>query len=128
MAPSPASDRETAAAVGARLERAAERYLNQRGLRTLTRNYRCRGGELDLVMQHGDSIVFVEVRYRRSRAFGSAAESVDLRKQQRLLRAAEHYLATHGAQARYPCRFDVVALHGPPDDLELDWIEGAFSA
>ena len=128
MAPPPASEREAATAVGARLERAAERYLSERGLRTLARNYRCRGGELDLVMQHGDSIVFVEVRYRRSRAYGSAAESVDRRKQQRLLRAAEHYLARHGARAGCPCRFDVVALHGPLDALELDWIEGAFSA
>lgn len=128
MAPPRASEREPAAAVGTRLERTAERYLSRRGLRTLARNYRCRGGELDLVMRHGESIVFVEVRYRRSRAYGSAGESVDWRKQQRLLRAAEHYLARHGEQGRCPCRFDVVAIHGPPEALELDWIEGAFSA
>lgn len=128
MASSRSTEDAPAHSVGARLEGAAEDYLKARGLATLMRNYRCRGGEIDLVMRQGEVIVFVEVRYRRSRAFGSAAESVDRRKQQRLLLAARHFLARHRIHDRYPCRFDVLALHGPQGALEVDWIEGAFSA
>ncbi|MEQ8232033.1 MAG: YraN family protein [Gammaproteobacteria bacterium] len=128
MMSSHTSDGDTARAIGARLEKTAEQYLNARGLVTLSRNHRCRGGEIDLVMRSGECIVFVEVRYRRSRAFGSAAESVDRRKQQRVLLAARHYLARHRLHDRQPCRFDVLAMHGPHEALEVDWIEGAFSA
>ena len=83
-------------------------YLQQQGLVLLDRNYRCRFGELDLVMQERQLLVFVEVRSRRSAAFGGAAASVVAVKQRRLWQTAEHYLMKY---ARPPvCRFDLVAI------------------
>jgi putative endonuclease len=92
-------------------------------LRLVERNYRCRLGELDLVMRDGEVLVFVEVRYRRSRAFGGGAESVGTVKQGRLIAAAQHYLQARNAGAD-PSRFDVVALDG----AGCDWIRDAFHA
>ncbi len=111
---------------GRDFELAAERYLGKRGLRVVARNYSCRGGEIDLIMRDGAALVFVEVRYRRSSRFGSAAESVDGRKQARLTRAASHFLLTHRQFADCACRFDVVAMDG--ETGVTDWIAGAFSA
>ena len=79
-------------------------------------------------MQDGDSLVFVEVRYRRSARHGSALESIDARKQRRLILAAEDFLSRHPQHAARPCRFDVVAVHGPGAAPRCDWIAGAFSA
>ena len=73
-------------------------------------------------------VVFVEVRYRRSTRFGTAAESVDLRKQQRIICAAQDFLMHHEQYANNPCRFDVLALGGKTAAPVCDWIAGAFSA
>jgi putative endonuclease len=115
-----------ARARGREIEEQARHYLAVRGLRLLQRNFRSRHGEIDLVMQDRDSLVFVEVRYRRSQAFGSAAESVDRHKQARLLACAGHYLQLHPQCAQLPCRFDVVSVNGA--DNTLDWIRNAFDA
>jgi putative endonuclease len=109
---------------GAAAEDLAAGFLSRRGLAILERNYRCRGGEIDLVARDGKTLVFVEVRYRRSRRFGGAAASVDARKQARILLAARHYLATHG---EVPCRCDVVALDAL-DPARIEWIRDAFGA
>jgi putative endonuclease len=100
-------------------------YLLQQGLRLLRRNYRCRRGEIDLILQDTDTLVFVEVRYRRQGRFGSAAESVDWHKQARLTACARHYLQARPQAARAACRFDVVAIDGP--DHTINWIRNAFS-
>jgi putative endonuclease len=105
-------------------ETRALHYLQTRGLRCIARNYRCRGGEIDLIMQDKDSLVFVEVRYRRQTGFGSAAESVDRRKQSKLVTCARHYLQGSPDAASQPCRFDVVTLSGP--DAAIVWIQNAF--
>lgn len=110
-------------ATGQRAEDAAHALLSASGLAEVCRNYRCRGGEIDLVMRDGDCLVFVEVRFRRDRGFGGALSSIDTRKRQRLILAAEHYLARDGW--RGPCRFDVVAYDG--DGAET-WIRDAFAA
>lgn len=108
---------------GESAERQAERHLRAHGLKLRTRNYRSPFGEIDLIMQHGDTLVFIEVRQRRNPNFGSGADTVDLRKQRRLQRTAEHYLQR---QRRIPpCRFDVVSLNGAGD---IHWIPGAFDA
>jgi len=113
---------------GREAERHAERWLKARGLQVLARNYRCRFGELDLVMRQGDTLVFVEVRLRRDERFGGARASVTRAKQRRLLAAANHYLMCHPALARLPCRFDVLALTGDPGGaVKVDWICHAFS-
>ncbi len=113
---------------GAAAEKLAAAYLARRGLRVLERNWRIRGGEIDLVCADGGTLVFVEVRLRTRTEFGGAIESITLAKQRRLILAARHYLVAHGTQAaERPCRFDVVLLDGL-DQSHLEWIRNAFSA
>ena len=106
---------------GSTAEEQAQRYLSLQGLTPVARNYRCKAGEIDLIMQSGGVLVFIEVRLRRSNAFGGALASVDARKQQRLIRTARHYLQ----HSRWPgpCRFDVVGMDGLGG---IDWIQNAF--
>lgn len=111
-------------------EALARRHLEDQGMRLLAQNWRSRLGELDLVMLAGDTVVFVEVRYRRHAAWGGALESVDARKRAKLATAAQQFLQQEKRWARYPCRFDVVAIspgdgRSPP---RLDWIQNAFDA
>ncbi|MGB5260959.1 MAG: YraN family protein [Gammaproteobacteria bacterium] len=110
---------------GRTAEELACRYLLQRGLVLLDRNYHCRRGEIDLILRDTDTLVFVEVRYRRQGRFGSAAESVDWHKQKRLTACARHYLQARLPAARKDCRFDVVAIDGP--DQTIAWIRNAFA-
>lgn len=109
---------------GAAAEAAALEFLVGQGMRLRRRNYRCRLGEIDLVLQDGPSIVFVEVRLRTNPSFGGAAESIGPRKRARIIAAARHYLAGH---PELPCRFDVVLLDRlqPP---RIEWLRDAFSA
>lgn len=105
-------------------------HLEEHGLRLLARNWRCRLGELDLVMLDGDTLVFVEVRYRRHSAWGGAEGSVDARKRRRVANAAQVFLQQQPRWAQRPCRFDVVAIapsaHGCA--ARLNWIRSAFDA
>ncbi len=113
--------RESSIAIGGRKEELALHFLQRRGLHLVVRNYRCRHGEIDLVMRDGDCLAFVEVRYRKGEGFGSPAESVTRTKQQRIILAARYYLQ------RYPtaldCRFDVLALTGAE---QVEWLKNAF--
>lgn len=107
----------TAVAVGRDAEARAQQFLQQQGLTLIEKNFRCRGGEIDLVMRDQQMLVFVEVRFRKNQRFGGAAASVGPIKQQRLWRSASIYLMRF---ARPPaCRFDLVAIEG--DDLH--WIK-----
>ena len=93
----------------------------------LTRNWRCKGGELDLVMLDADTVVFVEVRYRLHASFGGALGSIDGRKQKRLVLAASLFLQKEPRWAAQPCRFDVVALQGSHHaGRPLQWLKNAF--
>lgn len=118
----------TRATTGKQAETSACEYLQARGLTLVERNYLCKRGEIDLIMQGKHSTVFVEVRYRRSSRFGSSAESVDWRKQAKLLATAEHYLQQHPKAAQSACRFDVVALTIENKQTTIDWIVDAFQA
>lgn len=109
-------------------EQMALHHLEHHGLKLVTRNFRCTRGEIDLIMQHGDTLVFVEVRARRNDNFGSGADSVDARKQAKLNAAAAIYLQQHAARSNSPCRFDVVAISFASDPPQLDWIPDAFGA
>lgn len=102
------------------------RHLQHLGLTLIARNYRCPYGEIDLVMQHGSTLVFVEVRYRRQTAFGTPMETVDARKQARLRATAEHYLQQDRRTSNAACRFDIVAVTGAPDGDRLTWLQNAF--
>ncbi len=109
-------------------ESAALEHLTQAGLRCFKRNFNTRFGEIDLVMIDGPVLVFVEVRLRTNRHYGSGAASVTRAKQQRLLKAAKIFLARF-ANAQLPthCRFDVVSVSKPNYAWTFDWIRDAFS-
>ena len=111
---------------GQQAEHLALRYLMAQGLRLLEQNYRCRCGEIDLVMHDHRTLVFVEVRFRSHSGFGGAAASIDGRKQGRLINTAHHYLQRH-RQAESLCRFDVVAI-GPGGDNDIEWLQNAITA
>ncbi len=112
---------------GRAAEDLAAAHLAGQGLHILARNYRVAGGEIDLIARHGAELVFVEVRSRRSAAFGSAAESVTPSKRRRLLLAAQHYLLGLGQRTPPPCRFDVISITGTLDAQHLEWLRDAFS-
>lgn len=118
--------------LGRRAEERAERFLIAQGLATIARNHRFARGEIDLVMLEGDSLVFVEVRHRGSDSFGSAAESVYVVKQRRLIATAQHFLQSHQQHAQRNCRFDVVIVSLPAAatdaDAGIEWIRDAFQA
>jgi putative endonuclease len=100
--------------------RAAD-LLQRSGLSAVAKNYRCRGGEIDLIMRDEDCLVFVEVRLRRNAAFGGPLASVTTTKQARLVTAAQHYLARSGWSG--PCRFDVVGFDGAG---QAEWLRNAI--
>jgi putative endonuclease len=120
-------DRSSPQSSGQAAEAQARQHLERQGLRLLAQNWRCRRGELDLVMLDADTVVFVEVRYRRHSAWGGAVESVDARKREKLTTAAMHFLQQESRWAKHPCRFDVIAINAqgnfPP---RLSWIQNAF--
>jgi putative endonuclease len=125
MSRAPAIDRSVA---GAAWEQVARRHLETAGLQLLGANQRYRMGEIDLVMDDRGSVVFVEVRYRGSDAFGGSVLSVDKHKQRKLVLAAQCFLAANPALARKPCRFDVVAVDGSAEPPRVEWIRNAFDA
>lgn len=119
---------------GARAELLAAEFLASRGLRIVARNFRVKGGELDLVAEDGRSLVFIEVRLRSSPRFGGAGESITAAKRRRVILAARCFLAGRKNYADRACRFDCVLLNGltgasgaeAPDSIE--WIRDAFPA
>ena len=106
---------------GARAEEQALRFLVSHGLKLAQRNYRCRMGEIDLILQEGKTLVFVEVRMRRGRSFGGAAESITTSKKAKLIATARHYLA--GQRPTPACRFDAVLIEAGAEPV---WIKDAF--
>lgn len=95
-------------------------FLQEQGLKLVERNFRCKGGEIDLVMQDGRALVFVEVRKRASAGYGGAAASVTARKQARLVIAAQTFLQRYTMPPA--CRFDVIAIDG----AAMEWLKNAI--
>ena len=125
-----ALDRKTRGNVA---EAAARDALVRAGLREVAANANYRGGELDLVMldnggRDGPVLVFVEVRYRQSGAFGGGAASVDVGKRRKLVYAAQSFLGQHREYTNFPCRFDVVEADGDPQAPRINWLRDAFRA
>lgn len=128
--------------IGKKAETFARYYLEKQGLVFITQNYTCRLGEIDLIMQDKQLLVFIEVRYRRNINFGHSLETVHLRKQIKLIKTATHYLQFNPLVEGTSCRFDVVALsdsvkstyqwfkkfttsqHYP---AQVEWVKNAFS-
>ena len=114
----------TRQAKGAAAEQLAADYLQRRGLQLIERNFRVRGGEIDLICRDGRTTVFVEVRLRSRGDFGGAAASITASKQARLIMAARHWLIRHGET---PCRFDCMLLDGLQTG-NIEWLRDAFTA
>lgn len=102
----------------------AAEYLKAKGLKLIANNYRSRFGEIDLIMRDGESLVFIEVRFRKNKAFGGAEESITASKQHKIIMTAAYFLQQQGNQA---CRFDVV-LMDKLDAQHIHWIKNAFEA
>ncbi|MCX7156247.1 MAG: YraN family protein [Rhodocyclales bacterium] len=114
----------TRQAKGAAAEQLAADYLRRKGLSVIERNFRVKGGEIDLVCREGGTTVFVEVRLRSRSDFGGAAASITAAKQARLILAARHWLLRHGET---PCRFDCMLLDGVEAE-NIEWLRDAFAA
>jgi len=115
---------------GQTAESLARKHLEQNGLRLVAHNWRCKRGELDLIMLDGKVLVFVEVRFRKHAGWGGALESVDMRKRGKLIIAAQQFLQSEQRWSNSPCRFDVVAIEPgkQPDSLQLNWLKSAFES
>lgn len=116
-------------AIGKQTEAAAKKFLLQQGLRFIEENYFCRKGEIDLIMQDKQQLVFIEVKFRRNNSHGSGAEAVTLQKRLKIISAARHYLHQHHLTEVISCRFDVVSLNPTSNKrapFNIEWLANAF--
>ena len=117
---------KTSKKIGSEGEAIAKNYLSKRGLHYIDSNFHCRLGEIDLIFKQGDTLVFVEVRYRKNTAYGHACETVDKYKQQKLIRAAHYYLQKNHLTDSVDCRFDVIGIEPNNPNSEIQWFKNAF--
>ncbi len=116
----------TTTAVGQRAEQLACNFLIDQGLQAVARNFHCRGGEIDLIMLDGDCLTFVEVRFRASTSFARASDTVDGRKQRKIIRTAAMFIARNRKFAMHTMRFDVIAVEGSDGSHSFTWLQDAF--
>lgn len=114
-------------------------YLSRQKLKLIARNYTCRYGEIDLIMRDKTTLVFIEVRYRQNFKFGSSLETVNLAKQNKIIKTAEYYLQSHDLSEKISCRFDVIGVRPNVNypqqqafisqlkQAQVEWIKNAFS-
>ncbi len=112
--------------IGFSIEQEAAVFLVQNGLKIAHRNFQCKLGEIDLIAFQGNTLVFVEVRYRKNTQFGTPAESVTYGKQRKIIRVAKYFLMKHTQFAQSPCRFDVIAVTIKENRNHIEWIQHAF--
>jgi len=101
-------------------------YLKKNKLKKIKRNYHCKAGEIDIIMTDKDTLVFIEVKYRKNDDWVSAAESVTKKKQTRIIKAAQMFLLQNKKFEDWNCRFDVMSIQGDKQNPEIDWIQSAF--
>jgi putative endonuclease len=120
----------TTKALGDSGEERALEYLSARGLMLVARNFKTPGrggGEVDLIMRSSDgTLIFIEVRQRKTLSHGGAAASISATKRRRIIFAAQHYISRLAHIP--PCRFDVIALQGDGQDMQIEWLQAAFDA
>ncbi len=120
-------NKDTSHARGKTTEAFAEQYLIKQGLTFVERNVHCRQGEVDLIMLDGDTVVFIEVKYRKNNHFGSAIEAVSLAKQNKIKHCVAFYFHKSNLnEYNTPCRFDVIALEGNINQPQVTWLKNAF--
>lgn len=111
---------------GQQTELVGLQYLQQHGLKPVMQNFRTRMGEIDLIMLDGATLVFVEVRYRRSADFGSPLDSITANKVRRITMTAEAFLQQNKKHTKRNCRFDVLSITGETDNYNINWVKHAF--
>lgn len=114
-------------AKGLEYEDLAAQYLEKQGLKILTRNYQCRLGELDIVAENKEFLIFIEVKYRKNNRFGEPFAFVDAKKQRRLIKAALHYCQSKGFGEQRAMRFDVVSIQPQDTQIDIQWLKNAFT-
>lgn len=107
-------------------ENVALDYLKQNQLKKVTRNFNCKLGEIDIIMTEGDTLVFIEVKYRKNADFVSPEESVTRSKQLKIIKASQLFLLKNKKFQKMNCRFDVVSLTGDKNNSKINWIKNAF--
>jgi len=100
----------------------AKDFLTEKGFVLVEQNFHCKLGEIDLIMMDGDTLVFIEVRFRKPSRFGESIETIHITKQKKLINTANFYLTKHKRHNQQPCRFDVVAITGN----DIHWVKNAF--
>lgn len=120
---------DTSLRKGLRFEEQARQYLADRGLHLIDSNYRCRFGEIDLIMRDADTLCFIEVRYRESLDFGGASASITTAKQRKIVKSALYYLSVQTQPVRDALRFDALLIQRHAGgELDFNWIRNAFYA
>ncbi|HSR62208.1 MAG TPA: YraN family protein [Gammaproteobacteria bacterium] len=109
-------------------ENVALKYLENHGLKLVTRNYHASGGEIDLIMQDRETIIFIEVRYRENSNHHNPAESIDPGKCRRIINTSQRFLQVNRKMTTLDCRFDVIILSGSLEKPSVEWINNAFQA
>jgi putative endonuclease len=110
--------------LGKQSELRALEYLEEMGLVLVLQNYRCRMGEIDLIMRDGQYLVFVEVRFRKRNEYGGGIESITYSKQKKIMNTTEHYLTKYRLAEKHPIRFDVISIDGRSG--KVTWLKDAF--
>lgn len=110
-------------AIGSAMEEKAADFLKKEGYHILKRNYRCKVGEIDLIVTDGRYLIFVEVKFRKNTALGTPQEAVTCYKQRKISKTAAWYLTENGLDVYTPCRFDIVAIEGE----HISHMKDAFS-
>lgn len=118
--------RSTTREKGFNAESRAVRFLRRKGLKIKHQNYQCKVGEIDIIALDENSLVFIEVRHRKNQQFGSPAETVDYRKQQKIIRTSQYFLQQN--KMDIACRFDVIESISSNGKEEFNWIRNAFDA
>lgn len=109
--------------IGMEQEETACRFLTQKGVRIRERNFRCKQGEIDIIGDDGEYLIFFEVKYRKNASRGSAAEAVNNKKQQKICKVSDYYCYLHHCPSDTPIRYDVIAIDGE----QIEWIQNAFA-
>jgi putative endonuclease len=123
---SPNTQKNTTQRIGKQAEIEANRYLQSKGLKLLHENYRCFYGEIDLIMQEKDTVVFVEVRCRSRLDYGAPLETVNKCKRMKLIKTATHYLQKKTWLYKVTSRFDIVSIYTNAGKCEITWVKNAF--
>jgi len=114
----------TSKSIGDSAEEKARNYLIKQGIQILDTNYRCKLGEIDIIAKQDNTLLFVEVKFRKNSKFGSPSEMVTPQKQKRIVKSTQHYLQAHSNLANKACRFDVISIQ----QNDIEWIKNAFDA